>query len=119
MWTHSWFLLRLSLVGPAWDSLRGRRPNGREPAWDSLRGRRPKGRKGARRTREVREDQTWEVPSPSRAHFDFPLFLRPATQARHGRNQLLAGSKHSLNEDKKNDIKNRQQAVLSAGDLNV
>ena len=42
-----------------------------------------RGGKGQRRTRETREDRTWEdrVPSPSRAHFDLPPFLRPATQA--------------------------------------
>ena len=43
--------------------------------------------KGERRAREAREDRTREdrgrdrVPSPSRAHFDFAPFLRPATQA--------------------------------------
>ena len=42
-----------------------------------------RGRKEERRAREAREDRTREdrVPSPSRAHFDFPPFLRPATQA--------------------------------------
>ena len=47
-----------------------------------------RGRKEKRRAREAREDQTREfllpptgVPSPSRAHFDFPPILRPATQA--------------------------------------
>ena len=43
-----------------------------------------RGRKEERRAREAREDRTREdrIPSPSsRAHFDFPHFLRPATQA--------------------------------------
>ena len=45
------------------------------------------GGKGERRAREAREDRTREdrgrdrVPSSSRAHFDLPPFLRPATQA--------------------------------------
>ena len=36
-----------------------------------------RGRKEERRAREGREDRA----SPSGAHFDFPSFLRPATQA--------------------------------------
>ena len=44
-----------------------------------------RGGKGERRACEAREDRTREDrgrgPSPARAHFDFPLFLRPATQA--------------------------------------
>ena len=43
-----------------------------------------RGRKEENRAREAREDRTRRSPSrasPSRAHFDFPPFLRPATQA--------------------------------------
>ena len=42
-----------------------------------------RGVKGERRAREAREGRTREdrVPSPSRAHFDFPPFLRPVTHA--------------------------------------
>ena len=43
-----------------------------------------RGRKEERRAREAREDRTREDrgrASPSRAHFDFSPFLRPATQA--------------------------------------
>ena len=39
-----------------------------------------RGRKEERRSREARTRDD-RIPSPSRTHFDFPHFLRPATQA--------------------------------------
>ena len=50
-----------------------------------------RGGKGKTHAREAREDRTREdrVPSPSRAHFDFPT--RPATQAGASRDKIRIG----------------------------
>ena len=49
-------------------------------------------RRGTRKAREARKDRTREdrgrVPSPSCARFDFPPFVRPATQANFQRRQV-------------------------------
>ena len=55
----------------------------------SLRDRRPKGREGKGKDERVKREKIGRgriavgdaAPSPSRAHFDFPPFLRPPMQA--------------------------------------
>ena len=56
-----------------------------------------RGKKEERRAREAREDRTRDA-SPSRAHFDFLPFLRPAMQARSGRTDRAQRGSYVLTE---------------------